>query len=171
MPAIYLSWEVRNVFRFRKNRSDIHGLRGKFGAALGRFVKARSGVAAIEFALTMPVLIMLLAGSINFGHVIYVQHTMQAVAGEALRSVAYGQLDLNDAATFAKSQLPRLKKGTVNWDVRFVENPGTNQITIMIEVPSEAASLMPLPYVSASTFTEKLRVELVAPRITPFDPA
>ena len=154
-----------------KHENETRGTNRRLGAVLKRFLRARAGVAAIEFAMTMPVLIMLLAGSINFGHVIYVQHTMQAVAGEALRSVSYGQLDFADAVAFAKSQLPRLQKGEAKWDVAIVENVATNEVRITISVGSKAASLMPLPYVSADVFADELSVELVAPRITAFNPA
>ena len=153
-----------------KQANENRGSRRSIGTAPKRFLSARSGVAAIEFAMTMPVLIMLLAGSINFGHVIYVKHTMQAVAGQALRSVSYGQLDFADAVTFAKSQLPQLQKGKAKWDVRIVESAATNEITITIKVGTKAASLMPLPYVSAEVFADELSVELIAPRITAFDP-
>ncbi|MCP5081793.1 MAG: pilus assembly protein [Alphaproteobacteria bacterium] len=153
-----------------KHKNETKGKDRLFGVVLKRFLSARTGVATIEFAMTMPVLIMLLAGSINFGHVIYVRHTMQAVAGEALRSVSYGQLDYSDAVTFAKGQLPRLQKGKAKWDVTIVENAATNEVRITISVDTKAASLMPLPYVSAEVFADELSVELVAPRITAFNP-
>lgn len=145
--------------------------RWRLAPFLRRFAKARRGVAAIEFALTMPILIIFLAGSINFGHVIYVKHSMQSVAGEALRSVSYGQLDYADAETFAKTQLPRLQQGQAKWDVKIVEATATNEITITIRIDTKAASLMPFPYVSAEIFADELSVELVAPLITAFSPA
>ncbi len=141
------------------------------GNIFQRFRKTTSGVAAIEFALTMPILIMLVAASVNFGHVIYVKHSMQAVAGEALRSVSYGQLAFPDAETFAKNQLPRVGNKTPSqWDVRIVENTGTNEVSITITVDTKLTSLMPFPYVTADIFADELKVVLVAPLITAFNP-
>lgn len=138
---------------------------------LRQFRKAKSGVAAIEFAMTMPILIMLVAASINFGHVIYVQHSMQAIAGEALRTVSYGQMDFAEAKTFAKDQLSRVgKRAAGRWQVSLVENTASNEITITISVAAKHASLMPFPFVSPEVFTDELRVELIAPVITAFNP-
>ena len=138
---------------------------------INQFRKAKSGVAAIEFAMTMPILIMLLAASINFGHVIYVQHSMQAIAGEVLRSVSYGHMNLADAETFAKSQLSRVgNRARGQWNVDLVEDTGSDEITITISLSAKHASLMPFPFVSPEVFTNKLSVELIAPVITAFNP-
>ncbi len=131
------------------------------------FKKCRSGVAAIEFAITMPVLIMLLAGSINFGHVIFVKHSMQSIAGETLRSVSYGLVEQSAAIDAAQQKMARLvRNGTT---VTINENVGANQITVTITQTAEAATLMPLPFVSANIFADNLTVNVVAPRITAFD--
>ena len=132
-----------------------------------RFARSRSGVAAIEFAITMPVLIMLLAGSVNFGHVIFVKHSMQSIAGETLRSVSYGLVEQSSAINAAKAKMARLvRTGTT---VTINENVGANEITVTITQTAKAATLMPLPFVSADVFADNLTVNVVAPRITAFD--
>ncbi|MEM8688576.1 MAG: TadE/TadG family type IV pilus assembly protein [Pseudomonadota bacterium] len=132
-----------------------------------KFAKCPSGVAAIEFAITMPVLIMLLAGSINFGHVIFVKHSMQSIAGETLRSVSYGLVEQSSAIDSAKEKMRRLvREGTT---VTINENVGANEITVTITQTAKAATLMPLPFVSADVFADNLTVNVVAPRITAFD--
>ncbi len=159
------------MFIFKNTAKKAATLRANKGNIFRKFRKATSGVAAIEFALTMPILIMMVAASVNFGHVIYVKHSMQAVAGEALRSVSYGQLPYADAETFAKNQLPRVGNRTPGqWDVKIVENTGTNEVTITIKVDTKLTSLMPFPYVSADIFADELKVVLVAPLITAFNP-
>lgn len=136
-----------------------------------KFRKATSGVAAIEFAMTMPILIMMVAASVNFGHVIYVKHSMQAVAGEALRSVSYGQLAFADAETFAKNQLPKVgDRSQSQWDVKIVEDAGAKEVKITIKVETKLTSLMPFPYTTADIFSDELKVVLVAPLITAFSP-
>lgn len=160
------------MFIFKNTANQNVDRKKNKGNIFRRFRKATSGVAAIEFALTMPMLIMMVAASVNFGHVIYVKHSMQAVAGEALRSVSYGQLAYSDAETFAKNQLPRVGNRTPSqWDVKIVENTGANQVTITITVDTKLTSLMPFPYVSADIFADELKVVLVAPLITAFSPA
>ncbi len=159
------------MFIFRNTAKKAGTPKANKGNIFRKFRKATSGVAAIEFALTMPILIMMVAASVNFGHVIYVKHSMQAVAGEALRSVSYGQLPYADAETFAKNQLPRVGNRTPSqWDVKIVENAGTKEVTITIKVDTKLTSLMPFPYVSADIFADELKVVLVAPLITAFSP-
>ena len=129
--------------------------------------KDRSGVAAIEFALSLPVLILLLAGSINFGHVIYVQHSMQSIASETLRTVIYGTSNNDDAKQFALDQLADLHgKFEVN-----VADVGTDKVKVSITANAKASTLMPFPFVSADMLSDEFEVNVLAPRITPFNPA
>ncbi len=49
------------------------------------------GAAAVEFALVLPILIMLLLGVIEFGYAMFVQSTIAGAAREGARSLAITQ--------------------------------------------------------------------------------
>jgi Flp pilus assembly protein TadG len=73
-----------------------------------RFLFARAGVAAVEFALLLPVLVLLLYGIFAASWVLTIEHGMQQLASEAARSAVAG---LNDserdglARTYVTSQV------------------------------------------------------------------
>lgn len=48
-------------------------------------IRKRRGAAAIEFALCLPVLTLVLGGSVDFGRVVSTHHTLQRVARDAAR--------------------------------------------------------------------------------------
>ena len=50
-----------------------------------RFVRERKGVAAVEFALVVPVVILLIAGSIELGRAVMVQHILEETARTGCR--------------------------------------------------------------------------------------
>lgn len=57
------------------------------------------GAAMVEFTLVAPILILLTAGTIQFGYVFFLQNTMQNLAREAARSVSVGELTGSGSAT------------------------------------------------------------------------
>ncbi|MBN9600948.1 MAG: pilus assembly protein [Afipia sp.] len=54
------------------------------------FQRARSGTSAVEFALILPVLLMLVFGIVVFGSYLAVVHGVQQLAAEAARSSVAG---------------------------------------------------------------------------------
>ncbi len=70
-------------------------------ARLIRSVRLRErGAAAVEFALVLPVLMVLVMGIVEFGHAFQVQAQLSAAARDGARSAALG----NDAGT-ARTQV------------------------------------------------------------------
>lgn len=63
--------------RGRERRAGAGGLR--------RFARDSSGIAAVEFALVAPVLLMLVFGAIEIGRVLYEQQTLEEAARETAR--------------------------------------------------------------------------------------
>lgn len=53
-------------------------------------VRRERGAAAVEFALVVPVLVLLLLGIVEFGRVMQVQSTLSAAAREGVRVTALG---------------------------------------------------------------------------------
>jgi len=52
---------------------------------LGTFIRHRDGVAALEFALIAPILLLLLMGTVEFSILMYVQSVMEGAAYNASR--------------------------------------------------------------------------------------
>ncbi len=71
-----------------------------------------SGVAAVEFAFIVPILVLMLTGIIQFGSVLFIQHNMGEVARESARRVAVGAMTETQAEQFVDDTL-------VNWGVTF----------------------------------------------------
>ncbi|MFG1926782.1 TadE/TadG family type IV pilus assembly protein [Cryptosporangium sp. NPDC048952] len=60
------------------------------------------GAAAIELAIIMPILLVMIFGIIDFGRVINTQMTLTEASREAARALAFGQTPAN---TLARAQL------------------------------------------------------------------
>jgi Flp pilus assembly pilin Flp len=71
-----------------------------------------SGVAAVEFAFIVPILVLLLTGIIQFGAVLFIQHNMGEIARESARRVAVGAMTKTEAEQFVDDHL-------VNWGATF----------------------------------------------------
>ena len=70
-------------------------------------LRARSqrGVAAVEFALMLPVLLAMLAGIMEFGSIYYVKNNMATVARDVARRMAMGELSIAQAEQEVQDQL------------------------------------------------------------------
>lgn len=65
----------------------------------------RKGAALLEFALTLPVLLFLLLGIMEFASVFFVRHAILHAASEATRSYAIGESTESEAETLALGEL------------------------------------------------------------------
>ncbi len=109
---------------------------------LGALWRNQSGVAAVEFALILPILLLLFSGIAQFGLVQFLENHMTNVARETTRRVAVGELAQADAADSARQAL-------VNWGVTYgvsvtaTDVGGGNQnMTVAISLPMSEAALM-----------------------------
>ena len=96
------------------------------------------GVAAVEFALVLPLFMILLTGIVQMGIMFFVQHNMVGVSHETARLVAVGELTTDEGQTYANDRL-------VSWDhLTFnisVQQQGSD-IVVDITVPfSEVAMI------------------------------
>jgi Flp pilus assembly protein TadG len=86
-----------------------------------RYVACRKGTSAIEFAIVLPVFVMLLFGIISYGAYLTVVHSVQQLAAEATRAGVAGLSDSertslansNIAANVASYPLISAKKLTI----------------------------------------------------------
>jgi len=68
--------------------------------------RARSGTTIVESAVMVPVLMMVIFGSLEFGSVFYMRHTMMHAAREATRTLAVEDGTVAQAEQVARDLLP-----------------------------------------------------------------
>ncbi len=103
--------------------------------------RSERGVAAVEFAFIVPILLLLFSGIVQFGAIMFLENHMTNVARETTRRVAVGELNETDAESSAQQAL-------VNWGVTYdlsvatIDLGGGNQdITVTISLPMAEAAL------------------------------
>ncbi len=102
------------------------------------FARDRSGVAAVEFAFVVPVLVTLLTGIIQLGGIMFVQNNMGDVSRETARNLAVGQLTSAEAQQFAEDRL-------FSWGGSYtvtVTNPVPSDVSVQIEIAMADVALL-----------------------------
>ena len=108
-----------------------------------RFFKDRTGVAAIEFAIIAPIVIVLFSGIIQFGFVLFIQNHMVDVARDSARRFAVGETTQAETVQFAQSTL-------LNWGVTYTvvvtppdpSDPDDNDVVVNISLPRSSAAIL-----------------------------
>ncbi len=101
--------------------------------------RSERGVAAIEFALVIPFVLLVLAGIIQFGFVLFLQSHVADVARETARRVAVGEFEQAEAVQYAQDSL-------LNWGVTYtvaVTLPDPD-VVVQISLPLSQAALIDL---------------------------
>ncbi len=102
--------------------------------------KDESGVAAVEFALVLPVLATLMTGILDFGFLFFVQHNMVTAARESARALAVQSVTEVQAEQMAHDKLD----GWASFDVVATEpgpaNPADVDVVVTITVSMQDAA-------------------------------
>ncbi len=102
--------------------------------------RSERGVAAVEFALAIPFVLLVLSGIIQFGFVLFLQSHVADVARETARRVAVGEFEQTEAEQFAQDSL-------LNWGVTYtvaVTFPDPDDVDVQISLPMSQAALIDL---------------------------
>ncbi len=84
------------------------------------------GVIAVEFIFMLPILMMILVGIVEFGHLFAVRHTLTNASREGARAaVVYSTLDGSARTNFAKTQATT----AVNQYMKDTQFAGTWKVT------------------------------------------
>ena len=102
----------------------------------------RSGVAAVEFAIIVPVGLALLAGIIQFGFALFVESHMAGVARDTARRFAVGAASQAEAAQYAQDTL-------LNWGVTYTvtvtppdpSDPSDVNVNVLISLPRSSVAI------------------------------
>lgn len=117
-----------------------------------RLCRNTDGVAAIEFAFTVPVLAIILVGLIQVASALFTLNQMNWVAREAARGLALGDLaDAAAAQAFVESHLINwaVASSTVTVAVPNPSDPNDRDFRVDISVPLEDAALLdPVGYLT-----------------------
>lgn len=91
-----------------------------------------SGASAVEFALILPVFLLLVMGSLQFGWILFVRHELYAAAQQICRQLALGADTAATATTALQREMARLRtSGTL----RVVPPTPTVDASVEIRVP------------------------------------
>ncbi len=103
------------------------------------------GVAAIEFALAIPIVLLVLSGIIQFGFVLFLQSHVADVARDTARRAAVGELAKAEAEQFAQDSL-------LNWGVTYSvavtlpvpNDPNDTDVDVQISLPMSQVAMIDL---------------------------
>ena len=103
------------------------------------------GVAAIEFALAIPIVLLVLSGIIQFGFVLFLQSHVADVARDTARRAAVGELAQAEAEQFAQDRL-------LNWGVTYSvavtlpvpNDPNDTDVDVQISLPMSQVAMIDL---------------------------
>lgn len=100
-------------------------------------LRNRDGNALIETAITLPILIVVMSGIIDFGYMFAISNSMQSVSNETARLVAINRITPAEAPAYAQS---RLMKAIGTYQVN-TSATGTD-VTVAITLPRRDAVLV-----------------------------
>jgi Flp pilus assembly protein TadG len=105
----------------------------------GRRLRGERGASAVEFALIVPLLILLVLGIAEFGHAFQVQGTLSAAAREGVRTMAL-QNDPAAARTAARTAAASLRPAVTNAQIAISPaacpaNGGNTTVRMTISYP------------------------------------
>ena len=107
----------------------------------------KAGGAAVEFALISPVLLLLVAGVVEGGLLLYTWGNMEHVARQAARAAAIGSVTAAQAETFVETKMAEsIGSPTATATVNFVTGatPMEDEVVVQVTVPGgELSSLLP----------------------------
>lgn len=71
-----------------------------------RILKNEDGVSAVEFALVLPILLLILLGILEFGLILFTYNSTQNVSRDVARQLATNRIAVTSADAQARSELP-----------------------------------------------------------------
>ena len=120
-----------------------------------------SGGVAIEFALVMPVFILLLYGVLEFGRAIWAQNTLEFAVGEAARfAIVNTTATSNDIANVARDNVIQLDTTQITFTVN-IETSGATRSFVRVQADYPFTPLIPLSNLAAFNIRSSSRVPVV----------
>ncbi|GGB43479.1 hypothetical protein GCM10011492_38090 [Flexivirga endophytica] len=106
--------------------------------AAKRPTRREHGASAVEFALVLPLLVLLIGGMVDFGRAFYTEVTLTNAAREGARSAMYGNAP-GDRASQAAETVPG---ATVSTDT-CAKGVNTGDVSVTVQAPFQWVILGP----------------------------
>jgi Flp pilus assembly protein TadG len=119
----------------------------------------RWGAAVVEFAVTLPVLVVLVFGTVEISNGIFLRQALSEAAYEGARAAARPLG--TQVSTQARIREVLASRGIDNETVTFSPSPNTaargTKLQVTVSVPaSELGAISPLQYLQSKTFTRSV---------------
>jgi Flp pilus assembly protein TadG len=119
------------------------------------------GGSLVEFAIALPVTLMIILGGFEFARAYWVRHTLQFAAEETGRyAMAHTNTTADQLKSYAQSNLPGLDPASATVTVTPDSVDNTNFVTITVTAPFNF--LIPFVDLSSMTLTGTTRVPLLS---------
>lgn len=119
----------------------------------------RTAAAVVEFAITLPVVTILVFGSIEIANGIFLKQAVSEAAYEGARAAA--RPSGTQASAQARIREVLASRGINNETITITPNPNSaargTKLTLTVSIPpSEISSVSPLQYLQGKTFTKSV---------------
>lgn len=134
----------------------IGGIGGQQAVRLGR-----SGAAAAEFAIVLPILVGLLFGTVEFGLLLFSYSSMQSALRDVTRQVAVNTISVATAENSIRARLPGWMRqdAVITINQTTPGNPATNVYTGSVSVIANQATPLSF-YTRASDWSMQTTMEM-----------
>ena len=122
--------------------------------------KDQSGAAAVEFAMVLPLLVMLMTGILDFGFLFFVQHNMVSAARESARALAVQSVTETQAEQMAHDKLDGWATFVVDATEPDPANPADVDVVVTITVPIQDAAPIGLIFDMIGGFAGDLNAQV-----------
>ena len=122
-----------------------------------------AGTSAVEFALVAPILVAMLAGIVEVGHVFMVQAELTATTREAVRRIATDVMTEEETAAFVHARFAGIPEDAMTIGISSVElDSGRTDITVNLSVPVAHVALFNMTHL----FPDGLALEVSGTMVT-----
>jgi Flp pilus assembly protein TadG len=138
-------------------------MRCGFGSKARRGIGGEQGAVAVEFALILPVLLLLVFGIVDFGHAWFMRHVLQNSCREGARYATRYQTDGSGNRVLPKNLTPSIQ----NYVLNTTAQNGGSGTGLRSLLPSDAsAAVTPSGPAFAETDITKLPLEDLTVTVT-----
>ncbi|MFQ5733759.1 MAG: TadE/TadG family type IV pilus assembly protein [Planctomycetaceae bacterium] len=119
----------------------------------------RKGVAAVEFAMCIPLFVLLLIGAIQTTDAIYLRNSLRVTAYETVRTAVVVGSDNAKAMARANQILAarNVRNAVVVFDPPDITTAAPGQaLTVTVSAPADSNTIMPQWFFSGKTISAKL---------------
>lgn len=125
------------------------------------FLRDRRANSAVEFALGLPIMLLIFVGIVDFGGLFYLKSEMTNAARLAARGLAVGEVTESEAVQLVQEVLDSWP-ATFSASTRMPDpgNPDDTRVSVTVSVPMSDAVLIDMPMMDSAVFDGTLVTEV-----------